>query len=598
MLLPPPGSLKRRRLEPNPRSRPDHSAWRSLDSGPMRRLLVANRGEIALRIFRACRTEGIATVAVAAPDDAGSLHAGRRTRVVEIRCYLDAAEHVRAARESGPTPSTPATASSPRAPTSPRPSRGRADLGRPAAGGAAHGRRQARGEGDSARGGRPRAPERDAGGDRLPAARQGGGRRRRPRDAGRARAEELDEALAAARREAASAFGDDTVFFERYLERPRHVEIQLLADAHGTVLALGERDCSVQRRHQKVLEEAPSPALDAELRARMSDAAVALRARDRLPERRHGRVRPRRPRLLLPRAERADPGRASGDRARDRRRPRARAAADRVRRAARPRHGRTCAGTRSRCGSTPRTRARSCRGPAGSSGCGCPRDPCRERRRRGRRDRHGLRPDDREADRARRRPGTRRWPACATRSRRPRSPASRRTSRSCAGSSRTRALRAGDTTTAFLADHPPLSSRRLRRPEALARPLPPQPPLRRRRSLRPTSTRLRTRPAPRATSTDHGADARHGDPRPRRARRPRRGAADARRARGDEDGDAARLAVRRVVHAVHAARATGSRAARCSSSSRSSGRGGSPRCGHVPGGGGTAASSPTRLATT
>ena len=87
---------------------------------------------------------------------------------------------------------------------------------------------------------------------------------------------ELAAATAAARREALAAFGDDRVLVEHYLERPRHIEVQVLADSLGNVIHLGERECSLQRRHQKVVEEAPSPAVDADLRARMGAAAVAL----------------------------------------------------------------------------------------------------------------------------------------------------------------------------------------------------------------------------------------------------------------------------------------------------------------------------------
>lgn len=86
---------------------------------------------------------------------------------------------------------------------------------------------------------------------------------------------ELESALASAQREARNAFGDDAVYVEKYIDGPRHVEIQVLADTHGNVLHLGERECSLQRRHQKMLEEAPSPVVSPELRARMGETAVA-----------------------------------------------------------------------------------------------------------------------------------------------------------------------------------------------------------------------------------------------------------------------------------------------------------------------------------
>jgi acetyl/propionyl-CoA carboxylase alpha subunit len=243
----------------------------------MRRLLVANRGEIALRIFRACGPLGIATVAVAAPDDTGALHARAADATVGIASYLDAAEVVRAAREADADAVHPGygflaesaefaevvlTA-------------GLTWVGPPPAALRAGGDKLAAKE--TARGaGVPVLPSgtpEEVGYPLLVKAAGGGGGRgmRVVRSA-----DELEEALAAARREAKTAFGDDTVFCERYLERPRHVEIQLLADKHGAVVALGERECSVQRRHQKVLEESPSTALDPALRTAMSDAAVAF----------------------------------------------------------------------------------------------------------------------------------------------------------------------------------------------------------------------------------------------------------------------------------------------------------------------------------
>ncbi|HXR11879.1 MAG TPA: biotin carboxylase N-terminal domain-containing protein [Gaiellaceae bacterium] len=243
----------------------------------MRRVLVANRGEIALRVFRACRDEGLETVAVAAPDDLGSLHARSADATVEIASYLDPDEHVRAAREAGADAVHPGygflaeSAELAEAVLA----AGLVWIGPPPAALRAGGDKLAAKETARAAGVPvlPTGTPEEIGFPLLVKAAAGGGGRgmRVVRTAG-----ELDEAVEAARREAKAAFGDDTVFFERYLERPRHVEIQLLADRHGTVVALGERDCSVQRRHQKVLEESPSPAVGPELREAMSDAAVAF----------------------------------------------------------------------------------------------------------------------------------------------------------------------------------------------------------------------------------------------------------------------------------------------------------------------------------
>ena len=240
-------------------------------------LLVANRGEIAARVFRTAAGLGMTTVAVHAPDDEGAYHTRIADRVEPVASYLDAGELVAAAERAGADAVHPGygfLAESP-ALAEAVAAAGLAWVGPPAdvlrkAGDKLEAKVIARAAGV------PVVPtgEPDEVGFPLmiKAAAGGGGRGMRVvRDPA-----ELDDALEAARREAKAGFGDDTVFFERYVERPRHVEIQLLADAHGTAIHLGERDCSVQRRHQKVLEESPSPALDSALRREMGDAAVAL----------------------------------------------------------------------------------------------------------------------------------------------------------------------------------------------------------------------------------------------------------------------------------------------------------------------------------
>jgi acetyl/propionyl-CoA carboxylase alpha subunit len=244
---------------------------------PFRRVLVANRGEIAVRVFRTCARLGIETVAVVASDDHGSLHARSADATVEISSYLDPAEHVRAARDAEADAVHPGYGF---LAESAELAAAVADAGLTWIGPPTEALRLG---GDkleakriAASAGVPVVPSGAPAEVGLPlvvkAAAGGGGRGMRiVRDAN-----DLDDALAASEREAEAGFGDGTVFCERYLERPRHVEVQLLADARGTVLPLGQRDCSVQRRHQKVVEESPPPGLSQGVSRRLDEAAVAF----------------------------------------------------------------------------------------------------------------------------------------------------------------------------------------------------------------------------------------------------------------------------------------------------------------------------------
>jgi acetyl/propionyl-CoA carboxylase alpha subunit len=263
----------------------------------IRRLLIANRGEIARRIFRTCREMGIETVAVFSDPDAAEPHVSEADHAVNLpgstatETYLDIDAVLAAAKQSGadavhpgygflaenaefarrvidvglvwigPTPESIEVMGSKL-----RSKDVVVEAGLPslraidvtempdeAATAAASGI------------GYPVLVKASAGG--------GGKGMRIVSDAGG-----LSDSIAAARREAASAFGDDTVFLEKYLEASRHVEVQVLGDTHGRVISLFERECSIQRRHQKIIEEAPSPAVDEALRQRMGETAVAVAA--------------------------------------------------------------------------------------------------------------------------------------------------------------------------------------------------------------------------------------------------------------------------------------------------------------------------------
>jgi acetyl-CoA carboxylase, biotin carboxylase subunit len=263
-----------------------------------RKVLIANRGEIALRVIRACRELGIETVAVYSEADRESLHvrfadddvcigpAPARLSYLRIPALIAAAEITGAdaihpgygfLAENAEFAETCAASGVTFIGPSAEQIRAMGDK--------AMARKLAEAAGVPIVPGTPGGVEDTAEAQRLAegigfpvlikAAAGGGGKGMRVAQD----AESFARSFQLARNEALAAFGNPEVYIEKYLARPRHVEIQVMGDRHGRIMHLGERDCSVQRRHQKLIEESPSPVVDAGLRERMGDAAVHLASR-------------------------------------------------------------------------------------------------------------------------------------------------------------------------------------------------------------------------------------------------------------------------------------------------------------------------------
>jgi acetyl-CoA carboxylase, biotin carboxylase subunit len=258
-----------------------------------KKILIANRGEIALRVIRACHEMGVRTVAVYSEADVRAPHVREADEAIPIgpppssESYLQGDRIIEAAKLTGAEAIHPGYGFLSEREWFARAVReaGIVWVGPPAEAIAAMGSKTSARTLASANGvpvvpgtTEPLASAKEA--EKiakkfgypvlLKAAAGGGGKGMRVVAA----AKEMAGALEAARREAKNAFGDDAVYLEKFVAEPRHVEIQILADSHGTTLSLGERECSVQRRHQKMIEEAPSVAVTPELRQKMGETAV------------------------------------------------------------------------------------------------------------------------------------------------------------------------------------------------------------------------------------------------------------------------------------------------------------------------------------